>query len=454
MYTLVENSRDVSETLKIWLDSLIRIKLSDNQEAELDTQIENLTKSITCKHHVLTESNELGFDANVINLMLKEREQEIQKKKEKNLELYQKYKGIMDELPTYITMHENGSLAFDGQAHSILARHINDKDVYCRYEGFLNNEELFDLILSNYEFVSCDYYPITDMREYSGSDEFGSKESCIQSFKENSYKYIDSFSFSTCDLPDTRGYGHSVEFLLRRISDSVSKPGEQGYSSELHQFNDVKSSKALIHNMHTGYFYFKYDGEANPKENPEKWITNIDALDEVKKYDGKKIFLFNDSHYELMLKLLLSSSLDVTIIDEKDVMASKLISQLDCSVHVNLQTSNFSNINFSLGKLIFGEFVEQVPDIRKFIKKPQIHDYSLQGMRSGVISKKLVHLYNIRDYKIPEMVSVVKSYKNFRAEAIHTKEVTLCDVDENFSVVKDKEENSQSSHFISFSKKD
>ncbi|MCX8796719.1 hypothetical protein [Vibrio parahaemolyticus] len=90
MYTLVENSRDVSETLKIWLDSLIRIKLSDNQEAELDIQIENLTKSITCKHHVLTENNELGFDANVINFMLKEREQQIQEKNEKNLELYQK----------------------------------------------------------------------------------------------------------------------------------------------------------------------------------------------------------------------------------------------------------------------------------------------------------------------------------------------------------------------------
>ncbi len=102
----------------------------------------------------------------------------------------------------------------------------------------------------------------------------------------------------------------------------------------------------------------------------------------------EKIFLFNDSRYDLMLKLLLSSDLDVMIIDEKDVMASKLISQLDCSVHVNFQTSNFSNINFSLGELIFGEFVEQVPDIRKFIKNPQIHDYSLQGIRSGVISKK------------------------------------------------------------------
>ncbi|MBE4202304.1 hypothetical protein HJ090_08965 [Vibrio parahaemolyticus] len=167
----------------------------------------------------------------------------------------------------------------------------------------------------------------------------------------------------------------------------------------------------------------------------------------------KKIFLFNDSHYDLMLKLLLSSDLDVTIIDEKDVMASKLISQLDCSVHVNFQTSNFSNINFSLGELIFGEFVEQVPDIRKFIKNPQIHDYSLKGMRSGVISKKLVRLYGIRDYKIPEMVSVVKSYKDFRAEAIHTKEVKLSDIDENFSVVKDKEENSQGGHFLSFSKK-
>ncbi len=41
--------------------------------------------------------------------------------------------------------------------------------------------------------------------------------------------------------------------------------------------------------MHTGYFYFKYDGETNPKENPEKWITYIDALDEVKKYDRKNL---------------------------------------------------------------------------------------------------------------------------------------------------------------------
>lgn len=455
MYTLVENSRDISETLKIWLDSLIRIKLSDNQEAELDIQIENLTKSITCKHHVLTENNELGFDANVINFMLKEREQEIQEEQERKLELYKKYKGIMDELPDYITLADDGVLIFTGQSNSILLRNINDESIYPRHTGYLKNKELFNLILDNYELVSCEYYPMSIDQEYMGSKKFGSKESCIQTFKENSWHFSDSFTFYESEFRDPTGPDHTVELIFRRKPNSLCESGVQGYLTSLELFKDVEWSKSLIHNIHTynGKFYFKYDGQTDINENPERWVTYTNASDEMNKFKGKKVFLFNDSHYDLMLRLLLSCESEVTIIDEEDVMASNLISNLNGAIKVSLQTSVFSNINYDLEELIFGEFVEIVPDIRKHIKDSKIKRYSLKGMSSGIISEKVKRIYRIWDESIPEMLSVVKSYKKLYEEPIHTMEVRLCNVDENMSIINDNAEENKNIYFLSFSKK-